>query len=262
VRWLWLAGVVALTLLGASCGGGGGAGDAAPLLTDDDLREMVLLSSAGLPWEITPQEDGAKSDEQAAGDFLDAETWLQNYQRWGRTGGHTATFSVSGSDTTAVETQVESYESSDGATDAFAALRGFLASADAVSTFQAQGFSGVHIDEVNAESVGDQSAGYSIRVVAGSQAYDTFIVLFQRGVIVATATSRPPRRRWTAASRASSVDNSPVASLTNPSLQAFSPARGARFHRRTAVASRPAAERKESAGKAFASRQATHRLLR
>ncbi|HUS83460.1 MAG TPA: hypothetical protein VM013_09435 [Dehalococcoidia bacterium] len=192
MRWLWLAAVVALTLLGASCGGGGGAGDAAPLLTDDDLREMVVLSSSGLPWEITPQEDSAKSDEQAAGDFLDAGTWLQNYQRWGRTGGHQAAFAVSGSDMTAVETQVESYESSDGATDAFAALRGFLASPDAVSTFEAQGFSGIHIDEVNAESVGDQSAGYSIRVVASSRAYDTFIVLFRRGVIVATASVGAP----------------------------------------------------------------------
>jgi hypothetical protein len=143
MRWIW-PGVVALALLAASCGGGN---NASPALSAGDLREMALLTSAGLPWQITPQEDSAKSDEQAAGDFLDATTWLDNYHRWGRSGGHTATFSVAGNDTIVVETQVESYESGDGATDAFTALRNFMASPDAVNTYQAQGFSGIHVDE-------------------------------------------------------------------------------------------------------------------
>jgi hypothetical protein len=153
---------------------------------------MVKISSASLPWQITLQSDSAKSDQQAANDFLDPQTWLQNYQQWGRTGGHLASFSVEGSDNTTVETQVESYSSSDGASDAFTALRGFLSSPDAVSTYEAQGFSAVHIDEVDAAGIGEQSAGYSIQVVVSSQRFDTFVILFQRGAVVATGSVGAP----------------------------------------------------------------------
>jgi len=190
VRTAWLVLIATLALLVAACGGG--ERSSSPALTDDDLRQMVLITSAGLPWQITPQSDKVKSNEEAAAEFLESQKWLQNYQQWGRSGGHVATFSVTGSETTSLQTEVESYSPSDGAADALTALRAFLASDEARATFEAQGFTGVKIDEAGVVHVGEESAAYRFQVVADEQAFDTLIVLFRRGAVVATASLGAP----------------------------------------------------------------------
>jgi hypothetical protein len=190
VKTAWIALVGMFAVLIVACGGDGESSSRS--LTDDDLRQMVLITSGGLPWEITTQTDRIRSNEDAAADFLDPEKWLQNYQQWGRTGGHVATFSVTGSETTSLQTEVEAYSSSDGATDALTALRAFLASDEAKATFEAQGFTGVKIDEAGVVHVGDESAAYRFEVVADNQALDTFIVLFRRDAVLATASLGAP----------------------------------------------------------------------
>ena len=187
MRRAWpLALIVAVLLVAvAACGGK----EAAPRpLTDADLRQMVVITSSGLPWQLVSQGDSAKSTEQAANDFADPETWLQKYQDWGRTGGHAADFGLSGSDTGAVQTQVEAYASVAGAKSAFSALSDFMSSDAWPRTLEGQGFAAVTVNKVNAPKVGDAAVTFAAAVISGGQRFDTFIVVFRRGAVLATVS--------------------------------------------------------------------------
>jgi hypothetical protein len=183
MRWLWVVGVVAALALASACGGGGKK--AAVVLSDADLKSIVTITSEGLPWQLTPETDSAESNEQASQAFADPNKWVANYEKWGRTGGHAATFT---GPAVAVQAQAESYTSIGGVTEAFAAVSDFVESGEALSVFETQGYTGVKIDKIDAAHVGDDSVAYRLQATANLQQFDTLVILFRRGAVLAQAS--------------------------------------------------------------------------
>ncbi len=85
--------IAALALVLSACGGGE---KPAHTLDDAELREMVMITSEGLPWAISLVRDQAVSNEAAASEYPDPEQWLRNYEEWGRVSGYEAEFRIDG----------------------------------------------------------------------------------------------------------------------------------------------------------------------
>ena len=184
-----LVAVGALSALLPGCGGGE---KAVPALSDAELREMVMITSEGLPWTITPAGDEAQSNEQAATAFPNQEQWLDNYQKWGRSGGHAATFSTEQTSVFGVQAEVESYGSVGGAQSRVgdaARLRRLPRVCDFPGTGQRLD---VTVGRTDSERVGDESSAYILETTAGGQTSQTMIVLFRRDFVVASASVGAP----------------------------------------------------------------------
>ena len=114
--------------------------------------------------------------------------WAANYQKWGRTGGHEATFSVAGGRDTAAQTQAESYKTIGGAKDALSGLRDFMTSGEALAGYTEAGYADAKIDVVDAAKVGEDSSSYRLRVSYQGSQFDTLVIIFRRGPVLAQAS--------------------------------------------------------------------------
>jgi hypothetical protein len=119
--------VAALALVMSACGG-----EEKPSRPPDDaeMREMVMITSEGLPWAISLVSDQAVSNAAAVSQFSDPERWLGNYEEWGRVSGYEAEFRSTAEVTFAVGlgVELEYYASAGGAESAWAASREFILS--------------------------------------------------------------------------------------------------------------------------------------
>jgi len=190
MRWLWgVVGIVVVLAVFSACGG---SERALPSLGDSELKAIVTMSPDGLPWQITFQNEAATSNEQAAQTFANPQEWLNSYEQWGRTGGHTATYGAPGGEGASLEAQVEAYSTADGAKKALAALRDFMASGQALAAFAQQGYTEAKVDEIDAAEVGNESASYRLEVTANGQRFDTLVVMFRRDSVLAQAAVGAP----------------------------------------------------------------------
>jgi hypothetical protein len=195
VRFVWVGLIVVLAFAGAACGGGGGEKSAASL-SDADLKEMVAITSDGLPWQLTGISDTALSNEEAAQRNSDPQTWLKNYEEWGRIGGHSEAFSASsgeGTEVINVQTNVAAYESADGAGKALVGTTDYLVSDEALRRMEEAGLSDAKIEELNAAMVGDESKAYRMAATTTtadgqSEVWETIVVVWRHAEVVLTAT--------------------------------------------------------------------------
>jgi len=178
--------VAALALVMSACGG-----EEKPSRPPDDaeLREMVMMTSEGLPWEISPVKDGAVSNEAAAEEYPEPEQWLSNYEEWGRVSGYEAEFRSKAEVTFAVGlgVELEYYASAGGAESAWAAFREFILSEEMLQVLKDMGAAEAAVREVDAEEVGDESVALLMTADAEGVRGETFVVLFRRGGVVASA---------------------------------------------------------------------------
>lgn len=195
VAWLGLI-VVVLSLAGAACRGGGGEKSASEL-SDDDLKEIVTITSEGLPWQLTATDDLALSNEEAAKRTNDPQTWSKNYDDWGRTGGHFAGFAgwIGGTngEEIDVQTSVSVYKMADGAGKALVGMTAYIASDESLQRMKDAGYSDAKIEELNAPTVGDESKAYliagTVPGAAGQRpANETFVVIWRHAEAVFTAS--------------------------------------------------------------------------
>jgi len=190
MRWLCFGSFVVVALaIASACGGGD---KPAPALTDADLKNIVTVTSEGLSLQLTLQSDSATTNAQAAGTFADPQKWTANYEKWGRTGGHEATYSVAGGQEAAVQTQAEVYKTTGGVTDALAALRDVMTSGEALTTYTNMGYTDARIDVVDAPKVGDDSSSYRIQVIYEGNRFDTQVIIFRRGPVLGQASIGAP----------------------------------------------------------------------
>jgi hypothetical protein len=183
MRWFWVAGIAMVLAAASACGVGE---KAAPVLSDADLKAIVTMTSEGLPWTLVLQSDSAVSNEESAQSFADPTKWVDNYEKWGRTGGHMATFGVAGG--TAVQAQVESYESAGGAKKALGGVRDFMVSGEALQAYANLGYTDVKIDAIDAAKIGDDSSAYRLVVSMTGAQFDTLVIIFRRGPVLAQAS--------------------------------------------------------------------------
>jgi hypothetical protein len=177
MRLLWgVFLITGLVLSLVACGGG--KKETARTLDDAGLRDMVMITSEGLPWDVTLANDEAVSNEVAASQYPDQQQWVSNYEEWGRTGGHFASFIASNGEVS-VTVEVESYGSQDGAEKAWVAVRQFVLS-------QAQSGEGVPpVEEASAKKIGDESVALYFGV--STEGSESYTILFRRGEVVALA---------------------------------------------------------------------------
>jgi hypothetical protein len=188
MKSFWIVGLAfALALVLSACGGGDKK--ETPVLDDAALKEMVMITSEGLPWEITSLGDAARSNEESASQYPDSEQWLKDYEEWGRTGGHYAEFQVgdSAAPSLGLQTEVEGYSSADGAGSAWSAVREFILSEDMQDTLKDAGVTEAAIEEVSAEKVGEESVALRMAVDSQGVTGESFVILFRRGGILALA---------------------------------------------------------------------------
>jgi len=185
MRWFWVAGIAMVLAAASACGGGD---KAAPSLSDADLKNIVVVTSEGLPVPLTLQSDTATANAQAAGAFADPQKWAANYQKWGRTGGHEATFSAAGGQEAAAQTQAEAYKTTGGAKEALSALRDFMSSGEALTAYTNMGYTDAKIDVVDAAKVGDDSSSYKLQVSYEGTQFDTLVIIIRRGPVLAQAS--------------------------------------------------------------------------
>jgi len=186
MRWLWIAAIVAvLAAVSSACGG---SDKAAPSLSDADLKAIVMLTSEGLPWQVTPDTDSADSNEQASLAFADPSKWLANYQKWGRTSGHTAAYGLSGSAGASLLTQVEAYSTTGGAKKALSAVRDFMTSGEALLTYTRLGYTNAEVDVIDAAKIAEDSSAYHLTVSVNEDRFDTLVIIFRRGSVIAKAS--------------------------------------------------------------------------
>jgi len=187
MRSFWFVCVIAaLALVMSACGG-----EEKPARTLDyaELREMVMMTSEGLPWEISPVKDQAVSNEAAASEYPDQEQWLRNYEEWGRVSGYEAEFRSTAEVTFAVGlgVELEYYASAGGAESAWAASREFILSEEMLQVLKDMGAAEAAVREVDAEEVGDESVALLMATDGGGVKGETFVILFRRGGVVASA---------------------------------------------------------------------------
>jgi hypothetical protein len=184
MRFFWFFCVTAaLTLTLSACGGGGHK------LADADLRDMVMITSEGLPWPVSLSSDKAMSKEEAASEFPDPEQWRKNYDEWGRLGDHYAEYRSQGvTPPVGISVDAEYYSSATGAGSAWAAIRDLTLSDEMVQSLKDKGMTEAAISEVNAESVGDESAAIFMGTISGNVEGGTYVILFHRDGIVGSVT--------------------------------------------------------------------------
>jgi hypothetical protein len=187
MRSFWFVCVIAaLALALSACGG---EEKPARTLDDAELREMVMMTSEGLPWAISLVRDQAVSNEAAANDFSDPQRWLSNYEEWGRVSGYEAEFRSKdeGTPPVGLGVQLEYYSSAGGAESAWAASREFILSEEMLQVLKDMGAAEAAVREVDAEEVGDESVALLMTTDSGSMKGETFVILFRRGGVVASA---------------------------------------------------------------------------
>jgi hypothetical protein len=187
MRSFWFVCVIAaLALALSACGG---EEKPARTLDDAELREMVMMTSEGLPWAISLVRDQAVSNEAAANDFSDPQRWLSNYEEWGRVSGYEAEFRSKdeGTPPVGLGVQLEYYSSAGGAESAWAASREFILSEEMLQVLKDMGAAEAAVREVDAEEVGDESVALLMTTDSGGMKGETFVILFRRGGVVASA---------------------------------------------------------------------------
>ena len=187
MRSFWFVCVIAaLALALSACGG---EEKPARTLDDAELREMVMMTSEGLPWAISLVRDQAVSNEAAANDFSDPQRWLSNYEEWGRVSGYEAEFRSKdeGTPPVGLGVQLEYYSSAGGAESAWAASREFILSQEMLQVLKDMGAAEAAVREVDAEEVGDESVALLMTADAEGAKGETFVILFRRGGVVASA---------------------------------------------------------------------------
>jgi len=178
--------IAALALVLSACGA---EEKPARTLDDAELREMVMMTSEGLPWAISLVRDQAVSNEAAANDFSDPQRWLSNYEEWGRVSGYEAEFRSKdeGTPPVGLGVQLEYYSSAGGAESAWAASREFILSEEMLQVLKDMGAAEAAVREVDAEEVGDESVALLMTTDSGGMKGETFVILFRRGGVVASA---------------------------------------------------------------------------
>jgi hypothetical protein len=148
-----------------------------------------MMTSEGLPWAISPVRDQAVSNEAAANDFSDPQRWLGNYEEWGRVSGYEAEFRSKdeGTPPVGLGVQLEYYSSAGGAESAWAASREFILSEEMLQVLKDMGAAEAAVREVDAEEVGDESVALLMTTDSGGMKGETFVILFRRGGVVASA---------------------------------------------------------------------------
>jgi len=187
MRSFWFVCVIAaLALALSACGG---EEKPARTLDDAELREMVMMTSEGLPWAISLVRDQAVSNEAAANDFSDPQRWLSNYEEWGRVSGYEAEFRSKdeGTPPVGLGVQLEYYSSAGGAESAWAASREFILSEEMLQVLKDMGAAEAAVREVDAEEVGDESVALLMTTDAEGVKGETFVILFRRSGVVASA---------------------------------------------------------------------------
>ena len=178
--------VAALALVMSACGG-----EEKPSRPPDDaeMREMVMITSEGLPWAISLVSDQAVSNAAAVSQFSDPERWLGNYEEWGRVSGYQAEFRSKddGTPPVGLGVQLEYYSSAGGAESAWAASRELLLSEETLQVLKDMGAAEAAIREVDAEEVGDESVALLVTADAEGVKGETFVVLFRCGGVLAEA---------------------------------------------------------------------------
>jgi hypothetical protein len=183
-RFFCVTAALTLTLTLSACGGGG-----AHKLDDADLRDMVMITSEGLPWPVSLATDKAMSNEEAASQFPDPQQWLKNYDEWGRVGDHYAEFRSQGvTPPVGISVDAEYYSSATGAGSAWAAIRDLTLSDEMAQSLKDKGMTEAAISEVGAESVGDESAAIFMGTISGNVEGGTYVILFHRDGIVGSVT--------------------------------------------------------------------------
>ncbi len=187
MRSCWFVCVIAALALSLSACGGGEKSVHTP--DDAELREMVMVTSEGLPWAISLVKDQAVSNEAAASEYPDPEQWLSNYEEWGRVSGYEAEFRSTAEVTFAVGlgVELEYYASTGGAESAWAASREFILSQEMLQVLKDMGAAEAAVREVDAEEVGDESVALLMTADAEGAKGETFVILFRRGGVVASA---------------------------------------------------------------------------
>ena len=178
--------IAALALVLSACGA---EEKPARTLDDAELREMVMMTSEGLPWAISLVRDQAVSNEAAANDFSDPQRWLSNYEEWGRVSGYEAEFRSKdeGTPPVGLGVQLEYYSSAGGAESAWAASREFILSEEMLQVLKDMGAAEAAVREVDAEEVGDESVALLMTTDAEGVKGETFVILFRRSGVVASA---------------------------------------------------------------------------
>ncbi|MCJ7831191.1 MAG: hypothetical protein MUP86_01530 [Dehalococcoidia bacterium] len=187
MRSFWFVCVIAaLALVLSACGG-----EEKPARTPDEaeLREMVMMTSEGLPWAISLVRDQAVSNEAAASEYPEPEQWLSNYEEWGRVSGYEAEFRSKDEviPPVGLGVELEYYSSAGGAESAWAASREFILSEEMLQVLKDMGAAEAAVREVDAEEVGDESVALLMTTDAEGVKGETFAVLFRRGGVVASA---------------------------------------------------------------------------
>jgi hypothetical protein len=187
VRLPWFICLVAVLSLSLSACGGGEKAAHTP--DDAELREMVMVTSEGLPWAISLVKDQAVSNEAAASEYPDQEQWLRNYEEWGRVSGYEAEFRSTAEVTFAVGlgVELEYYASVGGAKSGWSAAREFILSEEMLQVLKGMGAAEGAVREVEAEEVGDESVALLMTADAEGVKGETFVILFRRGGVVASA---------------------------------------------------------------------------
>ena len=187
MRSFWSVCVIAALALSLSACGGGEKSVHTP--DDAELREMVMMTSEGLPWAISLVKDQAVSNEAAASEYPDQEQWLRNYEEWGRVSGYEAEFRSKDEVAPAVGlgVELEYYSSAGGAESAWAASREFILSQEMLQVLKDMGAAEAAVREVDAEEVGDESVALLMTADAEGVKGETFVILFRRGGVVASA---------------------------------------------------------------------------
>jgi hypothetical protein len=186
MRWFWAVSIVAV--LGAAWSACGGSEQAAPSLSDADLKAIVTMTAEGLSWQITFQDEAPISNGEAAQTFMDPQKWLQDYEQWGRTGGHVATYSTAGAAGASLQAQVEAYSTVGGAKKALSAVRDFMTSGEALLTYTNLGYMNAQIDVIDAAKIGDDSSAYRLKVSSSGTEFDTLVIIFRRGSVLGQAS--------------------------------------------------------------------------
>jgi hypothetical protein len=186
MKWLWAIAGLALALgVLSACGG---SEKAARSFSDADLKNIVTMTGEGLSMQLVVQNDAITSNAQAAQTFMDPQKWLNNYEKWGRTGGHTATYGTPAGKGASLQAQAEAYKTVGGAKSALSAVRDFMTSGEALLTYRRVGYTDARIDVIDAAPVGDESSSYRLTVSYNGKQLDTLVIIFRRGPVLAQAS--------------------------------------------------------------------------